>query len=54
MSQEIHAALELDDGQTMAEYAVVLGIITIAVVTTIGTLSGAVNNLFAQVVGLFT
>ena len=54
MSKEILAAVELEEGQTMAEYAVVLGIITLAIVTTYGTLSGAVNDLFLQVVGLFT
>jgi len=54
MSQEIRAAVEHEDGQTMAEYAVVLGILTVTIVATIGTLSGAVNDLLAQFVGLFT
>ena len=31
-----------DRGQTMAEYAVVIGIITVSVVATIGALSGAI------------
>jgi Flp pilus assembly pilin Flp len=38
----------------MAEYAIVLGILTVTIVATIGTLSGAVNSLLVQVVGLFT
>jgi Flp pilus assembly pilin Flp len=32
-----------DDGQTMAEYTVVLGVITFAIVATISFLSGAIN-----------
>jgi Flp pilus assembly pilin Flp len=37
-------------GQTMAEYAVVLGVITIAVVVTLGLLSTAVKNLLTNVI----
>jgi Flp pilus assembly pilin Flp len=33
-------------GQTAAEYAVVLGLITIAVVTTIATMSGVIVGMF--------
>ena len=33
-------------GQTMAEYTVVLGVITLAIVTTIALLSGAINGAF--------
>jgi Flp pilus assembly pilin Flp len=39
-----------DAGQTMAEYAVVLGVITIAVVVTLGLLSTAVQNLLNNVI----
>ena len=39
-----------EDGQTMAEYAVVLGVITIAVVVTLGLLSTAIQNLLNNVI----
>lgn len=39
-----------DAGQTMAEYAVVLGVITIAVVVTLGLLSSAVQSLLTNVI----
>ena len=42
-----------EEGQTMAEYAVVLGVITIAVVTVFGLLStaiqGAVNTVISYI-----
>jgi Flp pilus assembly pilin Flp len=37
-----------ESGQTMAEYAVVLGVITLAIVTTISALSGAMNDAFVR------
>ncbi len=39
-------AMEDQNAQTMAEFAVVLGLITIAIVTTISFLSDAVLTLF--------
>jgi Flp pilus assembly pilin Flp len=39
-------------GQTMAEYAVVLGVITIAVVVTLGLLSTAIKNLLNNVISV--
>jgi Flp pilus assembly pilin Flp len=39
-------------GQTMAEYAVVLGVITLAIVTSIATLTGSIQNLLNEVAGL--
>ena len=39
-----------EEGQTMAEYAVVLGVITIAVVVTLGLLSTAIQNLLNNVI----
>jgi Flp pilus assembly pilin Flp len=39
-----------ESGQTMAEYAVVLGIIVVAVLTTIGLLSPAVQTLVGNAV----
>jgi Flp pilus assembly pilin Flp len=38
-------------GQTMAEYAVVLGVITIAVVVTLGLLSGKISTVLTSVIG---
>jgi Flp pilus assembly pilin Flp len=38
-------------GQTMAEYAVVLGVITIAVVVTLGLLSNKISSLLTGVIG---
>jgi Flp pilus assembly pilin Flp len=40
-----------EEGQTMAEYAVVLGVITLAVVAVFGALSGAVTNAINNVIG---
>lgn len=37
-------------GQTMAEYAVVLGVITIAVVVTLGLLSSQISAVLSSVV----
>jgi Flp pilus assembly pilin Flp len=37
-----------DEGQTMAEYAVVLGMITLGIVTTISLVSGAINDAFIR------
>jgi Flp pilus assembly pilin Flp len=40
-----------EEGQTMAEYAVVLGVITIAVVAVFGLLSAAITNAVNTVIG---
>lgn len=42
-----------EDGQTMAEYAVTLGVITILIVTAIGGLSAAIENAIGLVAELF-
>jgi Flp pilus assembly pilin Flp len=47
---EIVNELRDQSGQTMAEYAVVLGVITIAVVVTLGLLSTAIQNLLTNVI----
>jgi Flp pilus assembly pilin Flp len=39
-----------ESGQTMAEYAVVLGVITVAVVLTLTALSGAIQNTLTNVI----
>ncbi|HVG69088.1 MAG TPA: hypothetical protein VM785_12880 [Gaiellales bacterium] len=38
-----------DEGQTMAEYAVVLGVITVAVVGALTLLSGTISDVIASV-----
>jgi Flp pilus assembly pilin Flp len=47
---EIVNELRDEAGQTMAEYAVVLGVITIAVVVTLGLLSTAIQNTLNNVI----
>jgi Flp pilus assembly pilin Flp len=47
---ELITELRDESGQTMAEYAVVLGVITIAVVVTLGLLSTAIQNLLNNVI----
>ncbi len=41
-----------ESGQTMAEYAVVLAVITIAVVVTLGLLSTAISGQLTSVIGV--
>jgi Flp pilus assembly pilin Flp len=43
-----------DEGQTMAEYGIVLALITLAVVGTIGLLGGAIDKKLAAVVSVLT
>ena len=47
---EFLTELRDDIGQTMAEYAVVLGVITIAVVVTLGLLATAIQNTLTNVI----
>jgi Flp pilus assembly pilin Flp len=54
MSSRIRATVGSEWGQTMSEYAVVLGVITIAGVAAFGTLSVAVRDLFEQVATLLS
>jgi Flp pilus assembly pilin Flp len=42
-----------EDGQTMAEYGVVLAVITLAVVVALAALSGAVGDAINAVTGIF-
>ena len=49
---EAVASLRSEDGQTMAEYGVVLAVITIAVVGAISLLSGNVRAAITNVAGL--
>lgn len=39
-----------ESGQTMAEYAVVMGVITLAIVLTLGLLTTAVSNALTSVI----
>ena len=47
MLQEVKR-VRTEDGQTMAEYTVVLGLITLAIVTTFALLSDAMNGAFER------
>jgi Flp pilus assembly pilin Flp len=40
----VAATRESERGQTMAEYAVVLAVITVAIVATLALLAGGINN----------
>ena len=48
MSKQIR--FEAEAGQTMAEYTVILGMITIAIVTTFSLLSDAILNAFLRTI----
>jgi Flp pilus assembly pilin Flp len=52
MQDELRADLRSEAGQTMAEYAVVLGVITIAVVVTLGLPSTAIKNTLNNVISV--
>ena len=41
---KLQARLAREDGQTMAEYAVVLSVIAIGIFVALGTLSGAISG----------
>ena len=43
--------LQDEEGQTMAEYGVILAVITLGIVTALGLLSGAIQGAIADVVG---
>jgi Flp pilus assembly pilin Flp len=47
MMQDV-IAKPTEEGQTMAEYTVVLGVITLAIVTTLALLSDAMNGAFER------
>jgi Flp pilus assembly pilin Flp len=48
--EDLLQAVTEESGQTMAEYAVVLAVITIAVVVTLGLLSGAISDTLNSVI----
>jgi Flp pilus assembly pilin Flp len=41
-----------EDGQTMAEYAVILGVIVLGIVAAVGVLSTAISGAITSVAGL--
>jgi Flp pilus assembly pilin Flp len=46
--------MEREGGQTAAEYAVVLSVITLTIVTTLAVMSGSIQGILGQIVGLFS
>jgi Flp pilus assembly pilin Flp len=48
----LKARLKREEGQTMAEYAVVLAVITVATVAVFTALSGGITNAINNVTGL--
>ncbi len=44
--------LKREDGQTMAEYGVVLAVITLVIVVALAALSGAISDAIDQVTGV--
>jgi Flp pilus assembly pilin Flp len=48
----IKARFKREEGQTMAEYAVVLAVITVATVAVFTALSGGISNAINNVTGL--
>lgn len=49
----LRARLSVEDGQTMAEYGIVLAVITIGAVAAFTALSGGVSAAINNVTGLF-
>ena len=47
----LHARYAREEGQTMAEYGVVLAVIAIGVVLALGALSGAISGAISSVIG---
>ena len=52
--QKLYNWLAREDGQTMAEYGVVLAVITIAVLAHLPSLSGNIVNAISRVAGYIT
>ncbi len=50
----VRRASGCEQGQTMAEYAVVLAVITLAIVTSFGLLSNSIQGILTAVTGLFS
>lgn len=52
--QKLYELLAREDGQTMAEYGIVLTVITVACLTAFILLAAASTGAMARVAGLFT
>ena len=52
--QLVHSWIEREGGQTATEYAVVLSVITLAIVTTFGLMAGSIQGVLQQIAGLFS
>jgi Flp pilus assembly pilin Flp len=50
--QSLTTLIRREDGQTMAEYGVVLAVITLAVVVALAALSGAIGDAIDAVTGV--
>jgi Flp pilus assembly pilin Flp len=53
-SMHDHGWMRREDGQTMSEYAVILGVITPAIIVALGLLSDAVQGRIETVIGFFS
>lgn len=51
-AQNMFSALRNEEGQTMAEYGIVLAVITLVIVTTLGLLSGAINTALNNIISV--
>ena len=49
--QYLRARFDREEGQTMAEYGVVLAVITVAAIAALGVLSGAITGAIGAVAG---
>jgi Flp pilus assembly pilin Flp len=49
MSEVLHAVWANDEGQDIAEYAVMLAVILVIVVGTVKLIGGKSNNIFSEV-----
>ena len=47
----VRTALKKEEGQTMAEYGVVLAVITLGIVVTLGLLANGINGALNGVIG---
>jgi Flp pilus assembly pilin Flp len=52
LRQRLSSLLRREDGQTMAEYAVVLAVITVATVAVFTALSGGISGAISNVTGI--
>ena len=50
----LFAASRREDGQTMAEYGVVLAVIALGIIVALGLLSGAISTALNSVTGILT